>query len=55
VGISKKGVLYYSKEERNSEIGHCSYLDLNWALLESPVLTQEAIVWRSYYEDRDFS
>jgi len=49
LGISKKGILYYSKEEINSEIGQCSYLDLNWALLESQVLTQEATIWRRYY------
>jgi hypothetical protein len=40
VAISKKGVIYYSKDERNSEVGHCNYLDLNSVFLESPVLTQ---------------
>jgi hypothetical protein len=54
LGISKKGILYYSKEDGQSEIGHCSYVDLNWVMIESPILTQEAAIWRSYYEDRDF-
>ena len=55
VGISKKGILYYSKEEGQSEIGHCSYVDLNWVMVESPILTQEAAIWRNYYEDRDLA
>jgi hypothetical protein len=29
MAITKTGIIYYSKNELNSQIGHCSYIDLN--------------------------
>lgn len=53
--ISKDGILYYSKEEENSQIGSMNYFDLRTMFYSCPIVTQEASVWRRYCEDEIFS
>jgi hypothetical protein len=55
VVISKKGVTYHSKNSQNSEIGYFRSIDLSKFFSEIPILNQEAILWRSYYEDKQLS
>lgn len=40
IAITKRGITYYSKDQANSEISNCSYIDLNSAFPFPAMLTQ---------------